>query len=57
MHYISEVMGHHSIDFIRRHYARLFPDSANRAFLRVLEERGAGRPIAEGNWHQDGTKG
>jgi hypothetical protein len=37
MHYISEVMGHHSIDFTRKHYARFSPESASRAVLRVLE--------------------
>ena len=39
MHYISEVMGHHSIDFTRKHYARFSPDSASRSVLRVLEGR------------------
>jgi integrase len=37
MHYISEVMGHHSIDFTRKHYAKFSPESASRAVLRVLE--------------------
>jgi integrase len=37
MHYISEVMGHHSIDFTRKHYARFSPESASRAVLLVLE--------------------
>ena len=39
MHYISEVMGHHSIDFTRKHYAKFSPDSASRSVLRVLEGR------------------
>jgi integrase len=39
MHYISEVMGHHSIDFTRKHYARFSPESASKAVLRVLEGR------------------
>jgi integrase len=46
MHFISEVMGHHSIDFTRRNYARFSPDSASRAVLKVLEgrkDRAAGR--------------
>jgi integrase len=37
MHFISEVMGHHSVDFTRRQYARFSPESASRAVLRVLE--------------------
>ena len=37
MHYISEVLGHHSIDFTRKRYVRFSPDSASRAVLRVLE--------------------
>ncbi len=37
MHYISEVLGHHSIDFTRRHYAKFSPDSASKSVLRVLE--------------------
>jgi integrase len=36
MHYISEVMGHHSIDFTRTHYARFSPEFASRAVLKVL---------------------
>jgi integrase len=39
MHYISEVMGHHSIDFTRKHYAKFSPESASRAVLLVLEGR------------------
>ena len=37
MHFISDVLGHHSIDFTRKVYARYSPDSASRAVLRVLE--------------------
>ncbi len=39
MHYISEVLGHHSVDFTRKHYARFSPDSASKNVLRVLEGR------------------
>ena len=39
MHYIREVLGHHSIDFTRKHYARFSPDSASKNVLRVLEGR------------------
>ncbi len=45
MHYISEVMGHHSIDFTRKHYAKFSPESASRAVLRVLEGKKA---VAQG---------
>ncbi len=37
MHFISEVMGHHSVDFTRENYARFSPESASRAVLKVLE--------------------
>ena len=37
MHFISEVMGHHSFDYTRKQYARFSPESASRAVLRVLE--------------------
>lgn len=37
MHFISEVMGHASIDFTRRQYARFSPQSASRAVLKVLQ--------------------
>lgn len=39
MHFISEMLGHHSVDFTRRRYARFSPESAGRAVLRVLEGR------------------
>jgi integrase len=39
MHYISEVLGHHSIDFTRKQYAKFSPDSASKNVLRVLEGR------------------
>ena len=39
MHYISEVLGHYSIDFTRKHYARFSPESASRAVLRILRGR------------------
>jgi integrase len=37
MHFISEVMGHHSIDYTRKQYARFSPESASRAVLSALE--------------------
>lgn len=37
MHFISEVMGHHSVDFTRRIYAKFSPESASKAVLRVLQ--------------------
>ena|SRR5687767_8728407 len=42
MHVISEVLGHHSVDFTRKFYARFSPDSASRAVLKVLS-KDAGR--------------
>jgi integrase len=39
MHFISEVLGHYSIEFTRRRYARFSPDSAVRRVLTVLEGR------------------
>jgi integrase len=52
MHYISEILGHHSVDFTRRRYARFSPESASRAVLRVLQGRKAD-PVAAmaQNWH------
>lgn len=48
MHYISEVLGHHSIDFTRKHYAKFSPESASRAVLLVLEgKKGQGGSGAE----------
>jgi integrase len=41
MHFISEVMGHHSVDFTRKYYAKFSPESASKAVLRVLEGRKA----------------
>lgn len=41
MHFISEVMGHGSVDFTRKRYARFSPESASRAVLRVLQGRKA----------------
>lgn len=52
MHYISEIMGHHSIEFTRRRYARFSPESASRAVLRVLQGRKAEPAWALAqNWH------
>jgi integrase len=48
MHFISEVMGHHSIDFTRRMYARFSPQSASRAVLRVLQGGKNGTNLAHG---------
>ncbi len=41
MHYISEVLGHSSLEFTRRRYARFSPESASRSVLRILEGRKA----------------
>jgi integrase len=41
MHFISEVLGHASVDFTRRIYARFSPDSASKTVLRVLQGRKA----------------
>ncbi len=46
MHFISEVMGHHSVDFTRKRYARFSPESASRAVLRVLQGRRAAGAIS-----------
>ncbi len=53
MHYISEVLGHHSLEFTRRRYARFSPESASKAVLRVLQGRKAapGATLAQ-NWHR-----
>ena len=46
MHFISEVLGHHSVEFTRRRYARFSPDSAAQSVLTFLEGRkGAKRAI------------
>ena len=37
MHFISAMLGHHSVDFTAKRYARFSPESASRAVLRVLE--------------------
>jgi hypothetical protein len=42
MHFISEVMGHHSIEFTRKWY-RFSPSAAFKAVLRVLQ----GRKVAQ----------
>ena len=36
MHFISEVLGHSSIEFTRKKYARFSPESASQAVLKVL---------------------
>ena len=38
MHFISEVLGHHSIDFTRKRYAKFSPDSASRGVRQFLEK-------------------
>jgi integrase len=45
MHFISEVLGHHSIDFTRRRYARFSADSSSRAVLRVLNGHKTGTGV------------
>jgi integrase len=47
MHFISEVMGHHSVDYTRKQYARFSPESASRAVLYVLEGEKYGTKLAE----------
>jgi len=47
MHFISEVLGHHSIDFTRKQYARFSPQSAAKAVLRVLEGGKNGTNLAQ----------
>jgi integrase len=47
MHFISEVMGHHSIDYTRKQYARFSPESASRAVLQVLEGGKNGTELAQ----------
>ena len=37
MHFISAMLGHHSVRFTAKRYARFSPESASRAVLRVLE--------------------
>lgn len=49
MHYISEILGHYSLEFTRKRYARFSPESASKAVLRVLQ----GRKAAKG--HKTGT--
>jgi len=47
MHFISEVLGHYSVEFTRMRYARFSPDSAARRVRTMLEERkGIKRAIA-----------
>lgn len=38
MHFVSEVMGHHLVDYTRKQYARFSPESASRAVIGVLED-------------------
>ena len=47
MHFISEVMGHHYIDYTRKRYARFSPESASRAVLQVLEGGKNGTELAQ----------
>jgi integrase len=37
MHFISEILGHHSLEFTRRRYARFSPESASNAVRSFLE--------------------
>ena len=47
MHFISEVLGHHSSEFTRMRYARFSPGSASRTVLRVLQGRKAEAGLAQ----------
>ena len=47
MHFISEVMGNHSVDYTRKQYARFNPESASRAVLQVLEGGKNGTKLAQ----------
>jgi len=61
MHFISEVLGHYSIDFTRKQYARFSPESASRAVLIALEggksEEKSGKKVAAMNLGGDGFVG
>jgi integrase len=52
MHFISEVLGHHSVDFTRKRYARFSPESASKSVLRVLQGRKADGTALAQNWHR-----
>ena len=55
MHFISEVLDHHSSEFTRQRYARFSPGSASRAVLRVLQGRKAEpRQALARSWHSQG---
>jgi site-specific recombinase XerD len=47
MHFISEVLGHHSIDFTRDNYAKFSPRSAAKAVLKVLQGGKNGTNLAQ----------
>lgn len=50
MHFISEVMGHATIDFTRKQYARFSPECAAQAVLKVLEgDKVTGTTLQNGN--------
>lgn len=40
MHFISEVLGHHSIDFTRKYYAKFSPESAINTVMQFLNDIG-----------------
>lgn len=51
MHFISEVLGHGSVDFTAKRYARFSPESASRSVLRVLQGRKADLVTGAQNGH------
>ena len=40
MHFISEVLGHHSIDFTRKYYVKFSPESATNTVMQYLNDIG-----------------
>lgn len=46
MHYISEMQGHHSVDFTRKTYAKFSPESASKAVRTVLQGLRGGKAFA-----------
>jgi hypothetical protein len=47
MHFISEVMEHHSMDFTCKAYAKFSPESASKAVMMVLEGGKNGTNLAQ----------
>jgi integrase len=54
MHYIQEVLGHHSVTLTEKYYAKFSPASASRAVLRILQGGRDGEALGE--WHKTGTE-